>query len=497
MAEQGLVASIFGKTVYELQQERIAERKKQMAAFANAAQSRGESSGIASGGFLLGSALADKVFPNTEAMEKARQAEEKQAVLNEAIAEADTTEEKLRLLAGGLSDAGETTQAINVFNQFEKAKNTRIEREKAEQKEREGQAKQNAASELSTNPFDLDLVKRARSLGVTGAEILDIQRDFSVTTTLQNDLADKELIRNLKNEVGAQFDIGSSEYSEGIADRLIGAGRPDLAESYRNDQIQQEQAKRKAQQEELSNRKSFFDNKNLNVYSYSPTDKKWFDQSGNAIEKPKGSILPYSVTAYDSATEKRQDMDLEYSTLSSGATQLKNILNDPSFEDMTGPFFSPASVKRITTELFGGKGSSTLQTIRSFTIDHTLNSMERLGGSDTIQEVEKIEAAFPSEGDDPRVWKSFFANEYADGLYKSLRKAFGEERAIAELNGFLNSTLTTSEFSDLSSNKNGLLKKNSIAYKLRDKLNVVTLNPDSIAAKEASKVDAIVNKYPE
>lgn len=497
MAEQGLVASIFGKTVYELQQERIAERKKQMAAFAKAAASRGESSGIASGGFLLGSALADKVFPNTEAMEKARQAEEQQAVLNEAIAEADTTEEKLRLLAGGLSDAGKTTQAIDVFKQYEQAKNNRIKREQLAQKEAEEAGQQKALSELSGAPFDQVAIKNAMSVGVSGAEILDLQNDFVVSTKFQNDLADKELIRNLKNEVGAQFDIGSSEYSEGIADRLIGAGRPDLAESYRNDQIQQEQAKLKAQQAELSSRKSFFDTKNLNMYNYSPTTKKWFDDSGNSIEKPKGSIVPYSITAYNDATEKMQDRNLEFSTLSSSATQLKNIINDPSFEDITGPFFSTATVTRGLTEFFGGKGSSTLQTIKSFTMDHTLSAMEKLGGNDSIQEVEKIEAAFPSETDDPRVWKSFFANEYADGLYKSIRKAFGEERAIAELNGFLNNTLTTSEFSNLSSNKNGLLKPNSIAYKLRDKLDVETLNPDSISAREASKVDAIVNKYPE
>jgi hypothetical protein len=94
MAEQGLVASIFGKTVYELQQERIAERKKQMAAFAKAAASRGESSGIASGGFLLGSALADKIFPNTKAMEKAKQAEEQQAALNAQLSELDRTDPK-------------------------------------------------------------------------------------------------------------------------------------------------------------------------------------------------------------------------------------------------------------------------------------------------------------------------------------------------------------------------------------------------------------------
>lgn len=495
MAEQGLVASIFGKTVYELQQERIAERKKQMAAFANAAASRGESSGIASGGFLLGSALADKIFPNTEAMEKAKQAEEKQAALNEAIANANTTEEKLRILAGGLSEAGKTTEAINVFNQYEQAKNERIEREKLAQKETDEKVQQQAASKLSLDPFNPDLIKEAMGLGVSGPKIIDIQNGFVVSTKLQNELADNDLIRGFKNEVSSKFGTGSTEFSEAMADKLISAGRADLAESYRNDQIKQEQAQIKAQQEELSNRKSFFDTKNLNMYNYSPTTKKWFDESGNSIEKPKGSIVPYSVTAYNDATEKMQDMNLEYNTLSSGATQLKNIINDPSFEDITGPFFSTATLKRATTELFGGKGSSTLQTIRSFTIDHTLNAMERLGGSDTMQEVEKIEAAFPSEQSDPRVWKSFFANEYADGLYKSIRKAFGEEKAIAELNNFLNSTLTTTEFSDISSNKNGLLKQNSIVYKLRDKLNVVTLNPDSIAARETSRVDSLVNKH--
>jgi len=48
----------------------------------------------------------------------------------------------------------------------------------------------------------------------------------------------------------------------------------------------------------------------------------------NPIEKPKGSIVPYSVTAYNDATEKRQDIDLEYNTLYSGSTQLKNIISD-------------------------------------------------------------------------------------------------------------------------------------------------------------------------
>lgn len=496
----GMIESIFGKTPYQLQYERKKQRNELLSP--STAPTREERAAQDIGSLLgLGAAMLFKDTSVDPEMEKARQAEAQQAALNEEIANANTTEEKLRILAGGLSNAGKTTEAINVFNQYEQAKNTRIEREKLAQKETEEkakqQAKQQAASELSSNPFDPDLITNARNRGVSGAEIIDIQNGFAVSTKLQNDLADNDLIRGFKNEVSAKFDIGSFEFSKAMADKLISAGRPDLAESYRNNQIKQEQVIIKAQQEELSNRKSFFDTKNLNMYNYSPTTKKWFDESGNPIEKPKGSIVPYSVTAYNDATEKMQDMNLEYNTLSSGATQLKNIINDPSFEDITGPFFSTATAKRAVTELFGGKGSSTLQTIRSFTIDHTLNAMERLGGSDTMQEVEKIEAAFPSEESDPRVWKSFFVNEYADGLYKSIRKAFGEERAIAELNNFLNNTLTTTEFSDLSSNKSGLLKPNSMAYKLIDKLNVVTLNPDSIAAKEASRVDSIVNKYPE
>lgn len=492
----GLVGSIFGKTVQELQQERIAERKQAMAQAMSLAKQQGGNTGAAALGSLFGGMLADKMFDDPR-MNKAREAEERQAALNEAVANANTTEEKLNILAGGLSAAGKTTEAINAFNQYEQAKNKRFEREKVEQKEREGRVKQQAASELSFNPFDTDLIKNARSRGVSGAEIIDIQNGYAVSTKLQSDLADNDLIRGFKNEVAAQYGTGSLEFTRAIADKLFSAGRPDLAEPFRNDQIREEKATFEAQRQELSNRKSFFDTKNLNVYNYSPTTKKWFDESDNPIEKPKGSIVPYSVTAYNDATEKRQDIDLEYNTLYSGSTQLKNIINDPSFEDITGPIFSTATVKRAATQLFGGKGSSTLQTIRSFTLDHTLDAMQKLGGSDTIQEVEKIEAAFPSETDDPRVWKSFFANEYADGIYKSVKKAYGEERAVAALSDFLNSTLTTSEFSDLSSNKAGLLKQNSMVYKLRDKLNVVTLNPDSIAAKETSAVDAILNKYPD
>lgn len=499
----GMVTSIFGQTSQELQKKRDAElraKKNQMLSTARSPEAVFGTSLGSTIGNRLATGLFD-AFGLDEEMNKARETDAKQAALDEAIANANTTEEKLRILAGGLSDAGKTTQAIDVFKQYEQAKNNRIEREQLAQKEAkeaaQQAAQQKALSELSGAPFDPVAIENARSKGVSGAEVLDLQNDFAVSTKLQNDLADKELIRSLKNEVAQNADLGSLEYNKGMADRLIAAGRPGLAEGFRSDQARQEEIKLKAQQAEFSSRKSFFDTRNLNMYSYSPTTKKWFDDSGNSIEKPKGSIVPYSMTTYNDATEKMQDRNLEFSTVSSSSNQLKNIINDPSFEDITGPFFSTATAKRALTELFGGKGSSTLQTIRSFTMDHTLSAMQKLGGNDSFQELKKIEAAFPSETDDPRVWKSFFANEYADGLYKSIRKAFGEERAIAELTNFLNNTLTTSEFSDLSSGKNGLLKPNSFAYKLRGKLNVKTLNPDSIAAREAARVDSIVNKYPD
>lgn len=80
----GLVGSIFGKTVQELQQERIAERKQAMADAMRVAQQQGGNTGVAALGSLFGSMLGEKIFGG-EAMDKAREAEAQQTALNERI----------------------------------------------------------------------------------------------------------------------------------------------------------------------------------------------------------------------------------------------------------------------------------------------------------------------------------------------------------------------------------------------------------------------------
>ena len=209
MAEQGLVASIFGKTVYELQQERVAQRKKQMAAFAKAAQSRGESSGIASGGFLLGSALADKMFPNTEAMEKAKQAEEKQTALNKQLASIDRPDDPRRfmILADAAKSVGNMDAYIDYIGMAADAENL-AERRRKQYRDQE----MKEADELSEQ---LDL----RDKGIALSTIFDKDTpEEERNKALQNFYQ----VGGTANDLYAYKQIGESLSKGGITKRQAG-----------------------------------------------------------------------------------------------------------------------------------------------------------------------------------------------------------------------------------------------------------------------------------
>ena len=109
----GLVASIFGKTVQELQQERIAKRKQAMAQAMRSAQQQGGNTGAAAIGFRLGGMLADKMFDDPR-MEKARQAEEQQAALNAQLSELPRTDpRRFYLISDAYNKVGDTKTAAD------------------------------------------------------------------------------------------------------------------------------------------------------------------------------------------------------------------------------------------------------------------------------------------------------------------------------------------------------------------------------------------------
>lgn len=130
----GLVGSIFGKTVQELQQERIAERKQAMADAMRVAQQQDGNTGVAALGSLFGSMLGEKIFGG-EAMEKAKQAEEQQAALNEQISELPRNDpRRFYLYSDAYNKMGDTataTQYLRLGQQLESQQN-QLKRQQAE-----------------------------------------------------------------------------------------------------------------------------------------------------------------------------------------------------------------------------------------------------------------------------------------------------------------------------------------------------------------------------
>ena len=108
----GLVGSIFGKTVQELQQERISKRKRAMAQAMRSAQQQGGNTGAAALGSLFGGMLADKMFDDPR-MEKARQAEEQQAALNKQLDSFDRPDDPLRFMV--LADAAKSVGNMDAY----------------------------------------------------------------------------------------------------------------------------------------------------------------------------------------------------------------------------------------------------------------------------------------------------------------------------------------------------------------------------------------------
>lgn len=109
----GLVGSIFGKTVQELQQERIAERKQAMAQAMRSAGQQGGNTGAAAVGFLFGNMLADKMFDDPR-MEKARQAEAQQAALSARLSELDRNDpRRFYLISDAYNKAGDLKTATD------------------------------------------------------------------------------------------------------------------------------------------------------------------------------------------------------------------------------------------------------------------------------------------------------------------------------------------------------------------------------------------------
>lgn len=225
MAEQGLVASIFGKTVYELQQERVAQRKKQMAAFANAAQSRGESSGIASGGFLLGSALADKIFPNTEAMEKAKQAEEKQAALNAQLSELPRTDpRRFYLISDAYNKAGDTKTAADYLRlgqqlEFRQQEFNRAKAEKDAARAAESEKRKAIAEVFPDNPEAQKLAFAGVSLDQIKKLVGDKKPKSYVASATEEDISQVSSIMTM-NDIdfgGVQNPVVTTMIAEDLA----------------------------------------------------------------------------------------------------------------------------------------------------------------------------------------------------------------------------------------------------------------------------------------
>ena len=127
----GLVAGIFGKTVEELQKERILARKKQMAEVARQAEQQGGSSGAASLGFVLGQKLGRKMFSDPE-MEKASEAEAQQAALNERLGNIDRADDPRRfmILADAAKSVGNMDAYVDYIGMAAKAENLAERRRK-------------------------------------------------------------------------------------------------------------------------------------------------------------------------------------------------------------------------------------------------------------------------------------------------------------------------------------------------------------------------------
>jgi hypothetical protein len=108
----GLVGSIFGKTVQELQQERIAQRKQQMAQAIAEAEKRKGSGGAAALGFSLGEKFGRKLFGDPE-MEEAREAEAQQEALNKQLGSFDRPDDPLRFMV--MADAAKSVGNMDAY----------------------------------------------------------------------------------------------------------------------------------------------------------------------------------------------------------------------------------------------------------------------------------------------------------------------------------------------------------------------------------------------
>ena len=137
----GLVGSIFGKTVQELQQERIAERKQAMAQAMSLAKQQGGNTGAAALGSLFGGMLADKMFDDPR-MEKAKQAEEQQAALNERLDNIDRADDPRRfmILADAAKSVGNMDAYVDYIGMAANAENLAEKRRKAYRDEEMKQA---------------------------------------------------------------------------------------------------------------------------------------------------------------------------------------------------------------------------------------------------------------------------------------------------------------------------------------------------------------------
>ena len=201
----GLVGSIFGKTVQELQQERIVQRKKQMAEVVRQAQQQRGSTGAASLGFVLGQKLGRKMFGDPE-MEKAREAEEQQAALNKQLGSIDRADDPRRfmILADAAREVGDKTaytKYIQLAAQYEELG------ERRRQKYRDEEQKQ--ADEL--------------------AEALDMRdKGAALSTIFDTDVSEEERNKALQdfyqvggtaNDLYAYKQLGESLSKGGITKR--------------------------------------------------------------------------------------------------------------------------------------------------------------------------------------------------------------------------------------------------------------------------------------
>lgn len=166
----GMIESIFGKTPYQLQYERKKQRNELLSP--STAPTREERAAQDIGSLLgLGAAMLFKDTSVDPEMEKARQAEAKQAALNEQLSELDPDDPtRFFLISNAYQSVGDTESAVanlRIGSQLEE-----IERQKqaaAQQAQKEIDAK-NAFLQYSQTKSDEDKAN-AIALGVPVANI--------------------------------------------------------------------------------------------------------------------------------------------------------------------------------------------------------------------------------------------------------------------------------------------------------------------------------------